>query len=104
MHKRMSNLVIIILVMVLLFGCSKKINETNSGNSIETLKISMAKQAGYILENGDSDYNLYKNMKWTKTLKALPSSFDLRNTGVVPEIRNQGNWGTCWGVCFNRCL
>lgn len=90
--------------MVLLFGCSKKINETNSGNSIETLKISMAKQAGYIIENGDSDYNLYQNMKWTKTLKALPSSFDLRNNGVVPEIRNQGNWGTCWGVCFNRCL
>ncbi len=26
----------------------------------------------------------------------LPVSFDLRATNVVPEIRNQGSWGTCW--------
>ena len=26
----------------------------------------------------------------------LPVSFDLRNEGVVPPLRNQMSWGTCW--------
>ncbi|MBR1438977.1 MAG: hypothetical protein IJ587_10625, partial [Synergistaceae bacterium] len=26
----------------------------------------------------------------------LPSSFDLRKLGVVPPVKNQGDWGTCW--------
>jgi len=27
---------------------------------------------------------------------ALPASFDWRTAGIVPAIRDQGNWGTCW--------
>ncbi|NCB33440.1 MAG: hypothetical protein EOM64_06110 [Erysipelotrichia bacterium] len=30
-------------------------------------------------------------------MKGAPSSFDLRDQGVVSPIRSQGNWGTCWG-------
>ena len=26
----------------------------------------------------------------------LPASFDLRDRGVVPAVRNQDKWGTCW--------
>jgi inhibitor of cysteine peptidase len=27
---------------------------------------------------------------------ALPASFDWRTAGIVPAVRDQGNWGTCW--------
>ncbi|MBQ6112972.1 MAG: hypothetical protein IJL10_01790, partial [Synergistaceae bacterium] len=31
-----------------------------------------------------------------KVSATLPTSFDLRTLGVVPPIRNQAYWGTCW--------
>lgn len=40
---------------------------------------------------------MYDDMEWTGVFKAMPESFDLRDIGVVPKVRNQGNWGTCWG-------
>lgn len=29
---------------------------------------------------------------------ALPEKFDLRDKGVVPAVRNQDPWGTCWAM------
>ena len=26
----------------------------------------------------------------------LPSAYDLRREGCVTEVRDQGDWGTCW--------
>ena len=45
------------------------------------------------------DYYLYgTDTVWPSSVAdQLPSRFDLRDRGVVPAIRNQGNWGTCWG-------
>lgn len=54
-------------------------------------------EAENILVLGDADLNMYKNAEWPNVYLAMPDSFDLRDLGVVPEIRNQGNWGTCWG-------
>ncbi len=41
--------------------------------------------------------DMYNNANWDGLFNAMPESFDLRDTGAVPEIRSQQNWGTCWG-------
>lgn len=41
-------------------------------------------------------YSFYTELDWTSIADSLPSQFDLRNRGVVPEIRDQGDWGNCW--------
>ncbi len=38
----------------------------------------------------------YKIDNWEASGKAFPGKFDLWEQGVVPEIRSQGIWGTCW--------
>ena len=41
-------------------------------------------------------FGQYDDSTITYNTDSLPESFDLRERGVVPEIRNQGSWGTCW--------
>ncbi|MDD3411867.1 MAG: C1 family peptidase, partial [Eubacteriales bacterium] len=40
---------------------------------------------------------LYSGTDWSNTFTEFPARYDLREQGVVPEIRSQGSWGTCWG-------
>ncbi len=57
----------------------------------------LAQDAAKVVKNGDVDINMYKNVDWTGVFKAMPERFDLRDLGVVPDVRDQGSWGTCWG-------
>lgn len=57
----------------------------------------LAQDAAKVVKNGDVDINMYKNVDWTGVFKAMPERFDLRDLGVVPEVRDQGSWSTCWG-------
>lgn len=36
--------------------------------------------------------------------KSFPESFDLRNFGLVSEVRTQGNYNTCWAICAMESL
>ena len=36
--------------------------------------------------------------------EALPESYDLRPLGVVPEVRDQGNCGSCWAFSKTASL
>ena len=39
----------------------------------------------------------YDDSGWTSSAASYPAAFDLRDYGVVTPVRDQGNWGTCWG-------
>lgn len=41
--------------------------------------------------------NSYKNVHAASRADRLPDRFDLRDRGVVPPVRNQWSFGTCWG-------
>lgn len=72
--------------------------DTTSKQSMHDELLSGMANASYnMVQSGDNDVNLYQNEKWPDVYTAMPSTYDLRDYGVVPEIRNQGNWGTCWG-------
>ena len=49
----------------------------------------------YLVNNGGSS-NIYSNIDEASHADALPVKFDLRDRGVVPPVRNQGDLGTCW--------
>ncbi len=40
--------------------------------------------------------NFQKKDATLKASQQLPSSYDLRNEGYVTEVKDQGNFGTCW--------
>lgn len=99
MKKHLAVLLSTVLIIGLLTGCSQtKEPETQLSGSMGTaLQTALAQEADRIVQAGDPDYYMYNNMSWTGAPRALPASFDLRSLGVVPPVRNQGNWGTCWG-------
>ncbi|MCF0145015.1 MAG: hypothetical protein HUJ73_00360, partial [Eubacterium sp.] len=45
----------------------------------------------------DTDLDIYKNILQASTADKLPDKLDLRDRGVVPEVREQNPFGTCWG-------
>lgn len=68
----------------------------------ETAKDSLISQMAdtvrkVVSEDMGFEMNIYANIEQASRADSLPDKFDLRNRGVVPEIRNQDNFGTCWG-------
>lgn len=70
------------------------------GFAEETAKEALTRQLvdsanGVVGPEGESQ-NIYSNIEQASRADSLPAQFDLRDRGVVPAIRNQGNFGTCW--------
>ena len=63
----------------------------------QTLLEEMGKNVANVVETGDADLNLYQNESWPNVYTAMPAKYDMRDAGIVPPVRSQGNWGTCWG-------
>lgn len=59
-----------------------------------------AQMAGYLRGAISYSYgelfDTYSNFDIASWTEAQPTRFDLRERGVVPEIRDQGDLGTCW--------
>lgn len=51
---------------------------------------------GLIHKKGEDKKGLGKTFVELADCENLPENFDLRPLGVVPEIRDQGNCGSCW--------
>ena len=45
----------------------------------------------------ESIYNAEDDGALLEAREALPSSYDLRDKGVVTPVKRQNPWGTCWG-------
>ena len=54
---------------------------------------------------GDQLYNssvaqsmgdIYTEMQWKPVYDSYPQKLDLREKGIVPPVRDQNPWGTCW--------
>ncbi len=53
--------------------------------------------AGYYLVQVSADvFDLYTETEWPSRADSFPTTFDLRNRGVVSPVKNQAPWGTCW--------
>lgn len=69
-------------------------------STLDDLIASMAGTAAKNVQLGGSDLDMYSATVLPADFSRMPDSFDLRDQGYVPEIRSQGNWGTCWGFAI----
>ena len=69
------------------------------GTDREILVEEIAEVSADVVRSLSQDIYLYNDdTVWPASVAdTLPASFDLRSRGVVPAIRNQSTWGTCWG-------
>ena len=88
----------LLMALLMLFTTAFAESPEDTANAaLRELLAQMNDNATATIQNVDSDYYMYRGMSWTSIADTLPSHFDLREEGVVNEVRNQGNWGTCWG-------
>ena len=45
---------------------------------------------------GEDVEDFYSELYWDSVADTLPEKFDLRDRGVVTEVKDQAPWGTCW--------
>lgn len=62
----------------------------------EYLKGELSSSATNLVWYGTDQIDFYSEMNYEGGETEFPEKFDLRETGIIPEIRNQNPWGTCW--------
>ena len=107
--KRMAAVLLSASMVFQLAACntsSTKSESSTSTASDSALKGIMAQELkSEFQKNVDSkirtfnDYytDMYADAVWESDPTLYPTSYDLRDYGTVPEVKSQGNWGTCWG-------
>ncbi len=88
----MKKIVVLLVLLLTLTGCSSKY-ELES-----VLSKSLGEYAMYFVTNGeDSGESLfYRNDVTSVKGIELPDKVDLRDNGVIPAVKDQNPYGTCW--------
>jgi PKD repeat protein/C1A family cysteine protease len=105
----------IIILCVLLFFSGLSISVTADGSSITDLKPTLAPlnpdyldwlnqtspslkehATGFVPPPISMDHLKGKNISEMNNRGAYPAQYDLRNQNKLTDVRNQGNFGTCW--------
>lgn len=58
---------------------------------------SLEREVKKMMELGAVDLHVYGHVVRPADFSVMPEAYDLRDRGFVGPVRNQGNWGTCWG-------
>lgn len=83
------------LAMALAMSMGAVLPALAEGSMNDELLSSMAEDAARYVELGDVDMSIYRDSRRVDAYREMPRSFDLRDYGYVPPVKNQGDWGTC---------
>ncbi|MBR0267770.1 MAG: hypothetical protein IJQ71_10135 [Clostridia bacterium] len=99
----MKRMICLILTLCLLAGCSMagaESQEFTEGErkALEMLSESLEKDAVRQIAAVGEVTDLYSELpaSFTADTDSFPEKFDLRDRGIVPAVKNQSPWGTCW--------
>lgn len=71
-------------------------SKVSASEQHKTLQAEMEAHARKLIAQGYDVVELYTDTTQRSRADELPASFDLRKRGVVPPVKSQNPWGTCW--------
>ena len=99
----MKRMICLILTLCLLAGCGIAVAESpelteNERKALETLSESLEKDAVRQIAAIGEVPDFYSELPsaGAADTDSFPEKFDLRERGIVPAVKNQTPWGTCW--------
>ena len=63
----------------------------------DALIASLEKEAERMVPEGVIELHAYGDEVRSADFSVMPATYDLRDRGFVPAVKNQGSFGTCWG-------
>jgi hypothetical protein len=68
----------------------------------DALAATITDAANNTVIEGRAYFNLYSATEWPSKADSFPTTFDLRNRGVIAPVKSQNPWGTCWSFAAIR--
>lgn len=92
-NRQMKRFTSLLLAAVMLLSTTAMAQDAAKEELLKEMAAEARSMVGFV----GMEFNRYNEPVAPADFSVMPAKFDLRDRGVVPPVRNQGNWGTCWG-------
>lgn len=102
MKKRILSLYCALALLLTATGCAAKPAAEETAATVpagraDALIQALDQEVNTMMYRGGLDGHMYGSDVRSADFSTMPEAYDLRDRGVVSPVKNQGNWGTCWG-------
>ena len=108
MLKKSISLLLAVMVLAGMFssfsaGAAEKDTLTDSA-PVKSITLKADNNIATYLDEDGNEVDITENSAQRRMRTALPSSFDLRDSGRSTSVKDQGEQGFCWSFASNACI